>query len=456
MIFAMLDGLRNSLQGALKRLSGKARINPRNIDQAVQDVKFALLASDVHYDVAKELIARIKEKAMGEEVIRGVNPYQAFIKIVNDELVNILGPVDLTIPQADPTPLVIMLIGLQGSGKTTTCAKLGRYFKSNGKKVTLIAADLARPAAIDQLVTLGREHGMAVVADLPAAAQAGKESKSSVKVAQDGLQKARDAFSDVAIIDTQGRLHIDKELMGELAEMKQKIRPHLVYLVLDAMTGQDAVNSAKKFQEQVKFDAVILTKLDGDAKGGCVLSVKFASGRPIRYIGVGEDIDSLSDFYPDRMASRILGFGDIVSLVEKAQDTIKEEDAKKMRDKMLGGDFTYEDFLVQLKMIARMGNMKELVAMIPGGAKIAESDKFDENEIFRYKALIESMTKYERKNPELLHNRSRIQRISRGCGISYHEAERLVKGFNEMKHMMVKLKKGPGAMQKLLGKFMRQ
>lgn len=452
----MLEGLSSSLQSVLKRLSGKARINPRNIEQAVQDVKFALLTSDVHYDVANELIARIKEKAMGEEVIKGVNPYQAFIKIVNDELVNILGPVDLTIPQADPAPLVIMLIGLQGSGKTTTCAKLGHYFKSKGKKVTLIAADLARPAAIEQLVTLGEELGITVIADLSAAAQAGKESKSAVKVAQYGLQKARDAFSDVTIIDTQGRLHIDEELMGELAEMKREIKPHLVYLVLDAMTGQDAVNSAKRFQEQVKFDAVILTKLDGDAKGGCVLSVKFVSGRPIRFIGVGEDIESLADFHPDRMASRILGFGDIVSLVEKAQNTIKEEDARKMRDKILGGDFTYEDFLVQLTMIAKMGTMKELAAMIPGGAKIAESDKFDDNELFRYKALIESMTKYERKNPEVLHSRSRIQRISRGCGISYQEVERLVKGFNEMKRMMAKLKKGPGALKKIIVKFMQQ
>lgn len=442
----MFEGLTNSFQNVFRRLAGKAKISPRNIEQALQDVKFALLQSDVHFSVAKELINQIKEKAVGEEVIKGINPDQAFIKIVNDELISILGPIDHSIPQADPPPTIIMLTGLQGSGKTTTTAKLAKHLKEKGKKVMMVAADLARPAAIDQLVTLGIENDIPVFSI--------KDSDSSVKVAVEGIKNAKDNFFDTVLVDTQGRLHIDESLMSELKEMKSKTKPHFTYLVLDSMTGQDAVNSAQKFKEQIGFDSVILTKLDGDAKGGAVLSVKYITGTPIHFVGTGEKITDLTEFHPERMASRILGFGDVVSLVEKAQTTIKQEDAEKLKDKMLGGEYNFNDFLEHLEMIAKMGNLKDLVAMVPGGSKMVENEQFDENEIFKFRTVIHSMSKKERINPELLRNRSRIQRIARGSGVSYHEVEKLVKSFNEMKLMLGKLKKGPNMMQKLLGKFM--
>ncbi|MBI4242746.1 MAG: signal recognition particle protein [Planctomycetes bacterium] len=344
----MFEGLTNSFQNVFRRLAGKAKISPRNIEQALQDVKFALLQSDVHFSVAKELINQIKEKAVGEEVIKGINPDQAFIKIVNDELISILGPIDHSIPQADPPPTIIMLTGLQGSGKTTTTAKLAKHLKEKGKKVMMVAADLARPAAIDQLVTLGIENDIPVFSI--------KDSDSSVKVAVEGIKNAKDNFFDTVLVDTQGRLHIDESLMSELKEMKSKTKPHFTYLVLDSMTGQDAVNSAQKFKEQIGFDSVILTKLDGDAKGGAVLSVKYITGTPIHFVGTGEKITDLTEFHPERMASRILGFGDVVSLVEKAQTTIKQEDAEKLKDKMLGGEYNFNYFLEHLEMNAKMGN----------------------------------------------------------------------------------------------------
>lgn len=442
----MLEGLTNSFQNVFRRLSGKAKISARNIEQAVKDVKFALLQSDVHYDVVKNFISRIREKSLGEKVIKGVNPDQAFIKIVNDELTSFLGPVDHTLPKADPPPSIIMLVGLQGSGKTTTSAKLGKLLKKQDKKVLLIAADLARPAAIDQLITLGEENEIDVHAD--------KEAKSAIAVAKDGLNKAKDGFYDVVILDTQGRLHVDEALMNELSEMKKLVKPHHTYLVLDAMTGQDAVNSAQQFMKDIKIDGAILTKLDGDAKGGAVLSVKFVTGVPIKFVGIGESIDALDEFHPERMSSRILGFGDVVSLVEKAQQNIKQEEAEKLKDRMMKGEYNFNDLKEQLGMITKMGNLKDLVAMIPGGAKIAEDDRFDPTEIFKYDTIINSMTKMERANPEIVRNRSRIQRIAKGSGVPYHDVEKLIKSFSEMKHVMGKLKKGPKMLGKLMGKFM--
>ncbi|HLG42014.1 MAG TPA: signal recognition particle protein, partial [Planctomycetota bacterium] len=365
----------------------------------------------------------------------GVEPYQLFIKILHDELVELMGPVDHDIPAAGRPPTVIMMVGLQGSGKTTTTAKLAKLLQKKGRKPLMVACDLIRPAAVEQLKVLGRDNQIPVYSE---------EGGRPVKIAARALDFARDNGHDTVLIDTQGRLHVNEELMEELTEMKKKVTPHQVYLVIDAMTGQDAVTSAGQFNEKVGLDAVILTKLDGDARGGCALSVKAVTGKPIKFVGVGEKIANLEEFHPDRMASRILGMGDVVTLVEKAQEVVSEDEAVRMRDKILKAEFDFEDMLKQMQAVKKMGALKDIMKMIPGLSQMMGDQEIDENEIKRTEAVIQSMTREERRNPELLNNVTRKQRIAKGSGVALHEINAFMKQFDQMRHLFRDLGRGKG------------
>lgn len=431
----MFESISQGFQSALRKLLGKGRISEKNIEEGIIEVRRALLAADVNYKVVKDFVERVKAQAIGREVVKGVEPYQQFIKILHDELVELMGPVDHNIPAAGKPPTVIMMVGLQGSGKTTTTAKLAKLLQQKGRKPLMVACDLIRPAAVEQLKVLGRDNGIPVYAE---------EGGRPVKIAQRALDFARENGHDTVLVDTQGRLHVNEELMEELIEMKSKIKPHHVYLVVDAMTGQDAVNSASQFNEKVGLDAVILTKLDGDARGGCALSVKAVTGKPIKFVGVGEKISNLEEFHPDRMASRILGMGDVVSLVEKAQEVVSQDEAVRMRDKILKAEFDFEDMLKQMQTVKKMGAFKDIMKMIPGLSQMLGDQEIDENEIKRTEAIILSMTREERRAPELLHNVSRKQRIAKGSGVALHELNGFLKQFDQMRHLFRDLGRGKG------------
>ncbi|MCP4711976.1 MAG: signal recognition particle protein, partial [Planctomycetes bacterium] len=401
-------------------------INDSNIKTAMNDVKTALLEADVNYQVVKKFCDDVTQSAIGEEVIKSLHPGQLMVKIVNDQLTNLMGPVDSKIYFVSPGPTIIMLAGLQGSGKTTTAAKLGKYLLSKGKQPLMVADDLQRPAAIDQLKTLGEQLNIPVYTE---------DSKNAVKVAKNGIKAAKKQNRDVVILDTAGRLHIDTEMMTEIRHVSSAVTPHQIYLVCDAMTGQDAVNSAKEFNEQLELDGVILTKLDGDARGGAALSVKAVTGKPIKFIGVGEKLDRLEEFHPDRMASRILGMGDVVTLVEKAQDQFSEDEALKLQEKMAKGSFSFDDFLKQMQSLKKMGGMKDMLKMIPGlGSQMAGMD-IDEKEMNRTVAIVHSMTKDERNHPDVI-DASRRRRIAKGSGVQPSDVSGLVKTFNQTRQMM--------------------
>ena len=376
---------------------------------------------------------------MGAEVIKSLHPGQLMVKIVNDELANLMGPVDSKIYYVSPGPTVILLAGLQGSGKTTTTAKLGKYLVSRGKRPLLIADDLQRPAAIAQLESLGRQLSIPVYSE---------QSKDAVKVARNGVKYARKNNCDVVVLDTAGRLHIDNELMGELKKVCDAVVPQQIYLVCDAMTGQDAVNSAKEFNDKLELDGVILTKLDGDARGGAALSVKAVTGKPIKFVGVGEKMDKLEEFHPDRMAGRILGMGDVVSLVEKAHEQVTEEEAMKMQEKMAKGDFTFDDFLKQMQSVKKMGGIKDIMKLVPGmgGGAMAGMD-VDDSEVGQIEAIVHSMTKQERQDPDLI-DPSRRRRIAKGSGTEPTDVSGLVKTFKRTQQMM-KAMSGMGMMGKM-------
>ena len=379
----MFDTLTQKFNIVFRGLSGRGRISESNVRDAMRQVRTALLEADVNYSVVKNFCELVQQKAMGAEVIKSLHPGQLLVKIVNDELTNLMGPVDSKIYYVSPGPTIMLLAGLQGSGKTTTAAKLAKYMVSKGKQPLLLADDLQRPAAIEQLIALGEQINVPVYSE---------KSKDPVKVAKNGLKFAKANNRDVVILDTAGRLHIDTELMGELRRICNAITPHQIYLVCDSMTGQDAVNSAKEFNEQLELDGVILTKLDGDARGGAALSVKAVTGKPIKFIGIGEKLDNLEAFHPDRKAGRILGMGDVVSLVEKAQDQFSVEEAQKMQEKMSKGELTFDDFLKQMQSMKKMGGVKDLMKLVPGmGGAMAGMD-IDDKEITQIEAIVHSMT----------------------------------------------------------------
>ena len=431
----MFADLNEKLSGVFKRLKGEARISEANIAEAVKQVRMALLEADVNYKVVKSFVSGVQEAALGESVIKSVSPAQQFIKIVHDNLVDILGGKDYepSLPLQPIPPTIIMLSGLQGSGKTTSAGKLGRYFAKDGKNVLLIAADIYRPAAIDQLEVLGKNLNIDVYSD--------KSSKDAVKIARDGLEYAKKAAKDVVIVDTAGRLHIDEELMQEVENVKKAIAPHYTFFVADAMTGQDAVNAATEFNNRLEITGVILTKTDGDARGGAALSIRYATGKPLMFIGTGEKPDEFELFHPDRMASRILGMGDIVSPVERAQEVIDIEEAESMADKIKTG-LDYNDILKQFSMMNKMGSLESILKMIPGLPKINSAD-IDESRIKRTQAIIYSMTKRERTKQDAL-NGSRKKRIARGAGVSVNEVNKLIDQLTNMNKMMKKVSRKVG------------
>ncbi len=365
----MFESLTEKFNSVFRSLSGRGRITEANISDAMRDVRKALLEADVNYDVVKKFCKDVTQAAIGAEVTKSLHPSQVLVKIVNDELTKLMGPVDTSVYFISPGPTIIMLAGLQGCGKTTTAAKLAKYLLAKGKKPLLVADDLRRPAAIEQLIVLGQQINTEVYSE---------ESTNSIKVAKNAIKHAQKNNFDVAVLDTAGRLHIDEEMMAEVADVAKAINPHQIYLVCDSMTGQDAVNSAKEFNERLELDGVILTKLDGDARGGAALSVKAVTGKPIKFVGVGEKLDKLEEFHPDRMASRILGMGDVVTLVEKAQEQFEAQEAEKMQKKMAKGSFGFDDFLKQMQAVKKMGGMKDMLKMMPGmGAQVDDFD-FDD------------------------------------------------------------------------------
>lgn len=395
----------------------------------MREVRTALLEADVHYDVVRKFCDDVVDKALGAEVIQSLRPGDVMVKIVHDELVELMGPVDSQLYFVSPGPTIIMMAGLQGAGKTTTCGKLGKYLISKGKRPLLTACDLQRPAAIDQLEIVSGEIG----ADF---FRMGPDEKNPVKVARKAVAHGKSTGCDVVIIDTAGRLHVDDEMMKQAEDIARAVSPHSIFLVCDAMTGQDAVNSAKEFNERLELDGVILTKFDSDARGGAALSVKAVTGKPIKFIGVGEKFDALEEFHPDRMAGRILGMGDVVSLVEKAQEAFDEEEQAKMQEKMAKGAFTLTDFMGQMKSMKKMGPLKSIMKMMPGMSANQEMlDELQGDEIPKMEAIISSMTPAEREDPSMI-EASRRRRIARGSGTQVQDVSGLVKSFTQAANMM--------------------
>jgi signal recognition particle subunit SRP54 len=429
----MFDSLTESLENVFRKLSGRGRLSESNIEEALQEVRRALLSADVNFKIVKDFIERIKPKAIGQDVLKGVNPSQMLKAVVHHELTDLMGPVDHTIPPAGSRPAVLMMAGLQGSGKTTSTAKLGKYLVKKGRKPLLVAADMIRPAAVEQLKTLGAQNNIPVYWE---------PQGRPVKICERGIAKAQEQGQDVVVLDTQGRLHIDREMMDELKEIREKIKPHQIYLVVDAMTGQDAVKSAEGFNKELGLDGVIMTKLDGDARGGAALSVKATTGKPIKFVGVGEKIEALEEFHPERMADRILGMGDVVSFVEKAREAIDEKQALELQEKIRKDELTIEDFQKQLQQMKKMGPIKQLMKMLPGQLGQMAGD-INEDELKYAEAIIGSMTVQEKRNPELL-NSSRRQRIAKGSGRPVHEVNSLIKQFEEARKMIKMMKKGKG------------
>jgi len=462
----MFTSLSDKFEGALKKLSGRGKISETNVREAMDEVREALLEADVHYEVAEAFCDRVVEQAIGTEVLDSLKPAQQMIKIVHDELVALLAGDELEeelesggqrapFYYVDPGPTIIMMSGLQGSGKTTTCGKLAAYLKRRGKKVMLAAADLQRPAAVKQLQVVAESveaeslggGSVQFYGEPDKVAEYGKAVGAAVTVCRNAVNKAKASGMDVLILDTAGRLHINDELMGELRQVNQATQPHHIMLVIDAMTGQDAVNSAKAFNDQLEIDGVILTKFDSDTRGGAALTVKHITGKPIKFIGVGEKLENLEEFHPSRIASRILGMGDIVSLVEKAQAEVSEEEALALQEKMAAGKMTMDDFLKQLRTMRRMGSMKSLMGMLPGVGKQLKDLDLDDKQIDQTEAIIKSMTADERKDVDLLNN-SRRRRVARGSGTDQREVSQLVKGF-EMVSQLSKQMSGMGMMSRM-------
>jgi signal recognition particle subunit SRP54 len=409
-----------------KSLAGRGRITEANVSDAVHEVRKALLEADVNYHVVKQFCKDVTQAAIGAEVIKSLHPSQVFVKIVNDELARLMGPVDTRIYFVSPGPTIILLAGLQGTGKTTTAAKLGKYLVEKGKRPLLVADDLRRPAAIEQLIILGRQLDIDVYSE---------QSADAIQVARSAVKHAKEKGFDVVVLDTAGRLHIDEEMMTEVANVAKAVTPHQIYLVCDAMTGQDAVNSANEFNNRLELDGVILTKLDGDARGGAALSVKAVTGKPVKFIGVGEKLDKLEEFHPERMASRILGMGDVVTLVEKAHEQFEAEEAAKMQKKIAKGTFGFDDFLKQMQAVKKMGGIKDMLKLMPGAAGSLGDLDLDDGEIRQMEAIVYSMTPAERREPDVIDS-SRRRRIAGGAGVQPHDVSGLVKTFRRSRDML--------------------
>ncbi len=424
------EGLSDRLQNVFKKLRGKGKLTEQEVTEALREVRMALLEADVNFKVVKDFVAKIRERAIGQEVLESLTPVQQVIKIVDDELRELLGSTQSKIAISSRPPTVIMLVGLQGSGKTTSAGKLAKFLANDGKKPLLVAADIYRPAAIKQLQVLGEQLNIPVFAM--------GQDISPVQIAKTGVEQALLTGRDVVILDTAGRLHIDEQLMQELKDVKANAKPHEILLVVDAMTGQDAVTVAESFNQQLGVDGIILTKLDGDARGGAALSVKAVTGRPIKFVGMGEKLEALEAFYPDRMASRILGMGDMLSLIEKIQTTVDLEKAQELEKKLRKEDFTLEQFLQQMQQIKKLGSFKSLLAMIPGVPSQIKDADIDEREFVRIEAIIQSMTKKERQSPSII-NGSRRKRIATGSGTRVQDVNKLLKKFEEARKMMKKL-----------------
>ncbi len=429
---ALFNSLSERFNHIFSKLKNRGRLTELEIKEAMREVRMALLEADVNYLVAKDFVKTVSEKAVGDQVLKSLTPSQQVIKIVKEELTNLMSSNNQKLQVSSSLPTVIMMCGLQGAGKTTMCAKLGAYLKKSGKKPMLVACDIYRPAAINQLQIVGKQAGVEVFE---------RGTQNPVKTAQQAVEHARKQGYDTVIIDTAGRLHINQELMDELKNIKAKASPTEILLVVDAMTGQDAVTVAESFNKDLDITGVVLTKLDGDTRGGAALSIKAITGKPIKFTGVGEKIGDIEPFYPDRIASRILGMGDVLSLIEKAQEAVSEEEAKVLEKKFRENSFTFDDYLKQIESIKKMGNIKDLLSMIPGiGGKIKNLD-IDEHQILVNKAIIQSMTPQERLMPEII-KASRRQRIAKGSGTSVQQVNQLLKQFEQSKEMMKQLKNG--------------
>lgn len=438
----IFEGLSDKLQNAFGKLRSKGKLTEADVKTAMREVKMALLEADVNFKVVKDFVKVVQERCVGEEVLKSLTPSQMVVKIVNEELTALMGDVQSKLTYSPQPPTVIMMVGLQGAGKTTTSGKLGGYLKKDGKSPLLVACDVYRPAAIKQLQVVGEKL------DLPVFAMG--DQVSPVEIAKKALEHAKSHSNDVVIIDTAGRLHVDEVLMQELKDIKTQVNPQEILLVVDSMTGQDAVNVSESFNEILGVDGVVLTKLDGDTRGGAALSIRAVTQKPIKFIGMGEKLDNLEPFYPDRMASRILGMGDVLSLIEKAESALDMEKAKELGQKLKKNEMDFEDFLMQLEQVQNLGPLDKLLELVPGmgnlKGQIGDLDSKGK-EINRTKAIIQSMTLEERRNPQIL-NASRKKRIARGSGTSVQDVNRLIKQFNEMKKMM-KMFQSSGMMGKM-------
>lgn len=438
------EGLSDRMQNIMRKLRGKARITESDLKEINREIKLTLLEADVNFKVVKTFISNIEEKALGEEVMKSLTPGQQVVKIVRDELTNILGSenVSINFEPSNQKPTVVMLVGLQGAGKTTLAGKLANHFRKQGKKPLLVACDIYRPAAIEQLKVVGKNLNIPVYAN--------DNSKNVVSIAKEGINKAISSLNDLVIVDTAGRLQIDDELMSELEDLKREINPNETLLVVDSMSGQDAANVAKTFGEKIEIDGVVLTKLDADTRGGSALSVKEITGKPIKFASVGEKLSDLEAFYPDRMASRILGMGDVLSIIEKAEAEFSEEEAKALEEKIKKQEYDLNDYLNQMKKIKKMGSLSSLVKMIPGMGSLGDIP-IDDKEIARTEAIIQSMTEEERKNYKIL-NGSRRKRIALGSGTSVEQVNKFIKSFDLFKKVMKDMR-NPNDLKKIMSKL---
>ncbi len=427
----VFEGFSEKIQGIMKKIRGKSRVTEEDVKAISRELKLALLEADVNFKVVKDFIAKISEKAMGQDVLKSLTPGQQIVKIVNEELIELLGKEPSRLNFNPNGITVILMAGLQGSGKTTASGKIANFVRKNGKKPLLIACDVYRPAAIDQLEVLGKQL------DIPVFSM--RETKDVIKIANEGIKLAKQKGNDVVIVDTAGRLHVDEELMNEVTNLRNAINPTEILLVIDAMTGQDALNVATAFNEKLEISGIVMSKLDGDTRGGAALSAKAVTGKPIKFVSVGEKLSDLEPFYPDRMASRILGMGDVLSLIEKAQENFEEEEALKLEKKLREATFTLEDFLSQMQQIKKMGPISQLLGMIPGMGAQLKDIEIDDKQVARVEAIILSMTPKEREKPEII-NASRKKRIASGSGMQVQDVNRLLKQFDEMKKMMKKFK----------------
>ena len=434
------EGLSSRLHEITRKIRGKARITESDLKEMLREVKLALLEADVNYKIVKEFISSIQEKALGQDVMKSLTPGQQVIKIVKDEMVELLGGTESKINFTSNPPTVIMLVGLQGSGKTTTAGKLANLLRKQGKKPLLVACDVYRPAAIKQLQVVGAQLNIPVYSN--------ETTKDVVKIAKQGIETAISKLNDVVILDTAGRLHIDDELMQELKNVKTSVRPHEILLVVDSMTGQDAVNIAQSFNEAVGIDGVVLTKLDGDTRGGAALSVKKVTGKPIKFAATGEKLSDIEVFNPERMTSRILGMGDVLSIIEKAEEAISQEDAEKLEKQLRKDELDLDDYLAQIRQVKKMGSLSSILKMLPGMNKIKDLN-IDDKEFDKVEAIICSMTPQEKRNTKLL-NGSRRMRIAKGSGTTVQDVNKFMKSFEMTQKMMKQMKSNKGGMKKMM------